>query len=423
MRNFGRALRNQLPALGLGFITALGFSAAVIVAPPAAVAQKQVKSSPDFGKPMTEAQALIQAKSYDAALAKVEQAAPHAKSPQERLAIEQFRTAIFAGKRDNAKLITSLEAQIATGLLDAGTVKSHKNTLAGLYDQVGNTAKALTLTKEYLNTYGMDADKAIYVAAKALAAKDYAEAIDWGNKAIAAKRQSGAKPKEQWYAVVLKAQYESNATDRTGYYQTLERMVVDHPKDEYWRELIRRAEKEPKFNRNGMQLDVYRTLVGAKVSLTPAEQIEMAEYALIRLLPAEASALLEPAIASGKVPADKLERANRMLVDAKKKADAEKSELAQTATEAAAQASGVALTNVAEAYMSHGDFDKAIDLFQKGIAKGQMDQAALDTAKLRLGIALMKAGQKDEARKAWSEIKADNGSAVLAKMWSNASRL
>ncbi|MBI1339127.1 tetratricopeptide repeat protein [bacterium] len=424
MRNFGVKLRNQLPALGLGLMVGMGMTVgAAATMTPAAYAQKQVKSSPEFGKPMNEAQALVNAKDWNGALAKVEQAAPHAKSPQEKLAVEQFRAVVYANTRNNAKLITSLEAQLATGLLDANTIKNYKNSLAGLYDQTGNSAKAIQLTKEYLNTYGMDADKAIYVASKALGAKDYAGAIEWGNKAIDAKRRAGATPAEKWYAVVLKAQYESSGADKSGYYSTLERMVVDHPKDEYWRELIRRAEKEPKFNRNGMQLDVFRALVGAKVDLTPGEQAEMAEYALIRLLPAEAASLLEPTLASGKIEASKVDRLKRMLEDAKKKAESEKGELAAQANEASAQASGVALTNVAEVYMTHGDYSKAIELFQKGIAKGQMDAAALDTAKLRLGIAQMKAGQKEAARKTWSEVKSDNGSAILARMWTNASRL
>jgi hypothetical protein len=46
-----------------------------------------------------------------------------------------------------------------------------------------------------------------------------------------------------------------------------------------------------------------------------------------------------------------------------------------------------------------------------------MEAGIGDLARLRLGVAQFKAGKKEDARKTWQSIKADNGAAWLAKCW------
>ena len=118
MNSFSSSLRSGLPAVGLGLMSVFGAMTAGTVLAPTAIAQapKQVKSSPEFAKPMGEAQALMQAGKFSDALAKVEAAAPFAKAPQEKLGVEQFRTAIYANMKNNAGLVKSLEAQLALGV-------------------------------------------------------------------------------------------------------------------------------------------------------------------------------------------------------------------------------------------------------------------------------------------------------------------
>ena len=48
---------------------------------------------------------------------------------------------------------------------------------------------------------------------------------------------------------------------------------------------------------------------------------------------------------------------------------------------------------VGESYMANGDFPKAIEVIQKGLTKGAMEPGDTDYAKLRLGIAQLKAGK------------------------------
>ena len=60
---------------------------------------------------------------------------------------------------------------------------------------------------------------------------------------------------------------------------------------------------------------------------------------------------------------------------------------------------------------------KILDLFQKALAKGNMDAGVTDLVKVRLGVAQFKGGKKEDAKKTWASVKADNGAAWLAKSW------
>jgi len=428
MRSLSKNLRDRLPAVGLGLLSAFAMGATLAATAPAAYAQgggqKQVKSSPEFARPMGEAQALIQQKKFAEALAKVDAAAPHAKAPAEKLGVEQFRTAIYANQNNKAKLVQSLEAQLALGV-DAGTAKGHKATIAGLYAELGQEAKAIQLTKAYVSEYGGTDTQFAYLANASLKAKEFADAVSFGTKAIEQARKDGKKPSERYFNIVMRAHFDNK--NMNGYYAALEQAVLVYPKDESWRALVDRASKEPKYNRSSTQLDVYRALVAAGVKLKTEEQLAMGEQALSRGLPGEAEKILEPLFKGGVVGGadDKnAERNKRLFAQAQAGAKADRDGgLTQSEKDAAGATSGVTFVETGEAYMGLGQHAKAIEMIQKGISKGGMDEGQLALAKLRLGIAQYRAGQADAARKTWSEVKADNGAGVLARNWSMISRL
>jgi tetratricopeptide (TPR) repeat protein len=191
-------------------------------------------------------------------------------------------------------------------------------------------------------------------------------------------------------------------------------------KDIYWRPLIQRAQEEPRYRVQEAQVDLLRTLVGAGVTLTPQQQIDLGEQAFNRGSTIEAEKTLEPLVQSGAYTGDR----NKRLFDSIK--SGAKADLAggleQSEKDAATKSTGVAFVATGEAYLGAGKYDKAIELIQKGLEKGQMEPGEAELAKLRLGIAQFKSGDKEAARKTWSEIKADNGAAWLARCWTAISK-
>ena len=147
----------------------------------------------------------------------------------------------------------------------------------------------------------------------------------------------------------------------------------------------------------------------------------MAEMALNRGMAIEDEKIWAPLFKAGTLggASDKDAARNKRLYDlAVTEAKADKAtDLAKSETEAAAKATGDAYANTAESWLGAGDNAKAIDLFQKALAKGNMDAGVTDLVKVRLGVAQFKGGKKEDAKKTWASVKADNGAAWLAKSW------
>jgi tetratricopeptide (TPR) repeat protein len=210
------------------------------------------------------------------------------------------------------------------------------------------------------------------------------------------------------------------------YYSTLERVAPVFKSEVYWKPLIERAKSEAKFKSADGLLDVYRALEATNVKLSDADKLAMGEQALTREMPIEADRILTPLFKAGTVGGakdPKAERNKKLFDTAQANAKAAKAGgLEKAEADAAAKPTGDAYVRAGEAYYTAGNHAKAVEVIQKGIAKGQMEPGALAFAQLHLGMAQFKAGQKDAARKTWSEIKADNGAGWLARAWTAISK-
>jgi hypothetical protein len=421
MQSFGKAIRGSLPALGLGLITAFGVGSFGLATTPAAHAQKPAEASKEFVAHYDAAKKALDAQQYAEALKEADAAQSHAEGNSQKVALEIIRVACYRAMKNNAAAIKSIETAQALGL-PAQLQKNYKDMLPGLYAATGNKAKAVELTKQQIAAGEGSAQKYGFVAKSELDAKDYKAAIADAQKAVQA-AGGGAGAVDYWN-IIIKAQLESK--DMDSYYATLERVAPILKKEIYWRPLIERTMKEPKYKSQDALVDVMRTLTAANVSLQPKEQQDYGEFAYNRGSAVEAEKVLEPLVKSGAYggATDKSAERNKKLfaqIQADAKAD-KAGDLAKTETDAATKATGEAFVALGESYMGAGDFAKAVEVFQKGITKGQLEPGALELAKLRLGIAQFKAGQKEEAKKTWATVKADNGASWLARCWTAISK-
>jgi tetratricopeptide (TPR) repeat protein len=419
MHTLGKLMRNRLP--GFGLVSTLAV-AAMIAATPAAFAQKppaKPAESKEFITAYNAALAAMNAKDWATELANAEKAAPLAKDPAAKTAALQMQLQANAnlGKKDELlAVIETLLSQSAT--LPPDQVKAYRGGQIDLYREKGNDAKVFDLTTAYIKDYAGTPDMYASQASYAYKQKDFANAITNANAAIDAAQKAGAKPKESWYAIVINSYIGQN--DMPNYYASLERAFGDYPKPEYIRGLIERTTKEPKFNRPKNILDVYRALVAAKIELKPNEQADMGEQAFTRANSAEAEKILAPLAQAGWTGVDAANVTHMKGTYEKAQAGAKKDAaggLAGSEKDAAASPKGIVSINVGDAYLGAGEYPKAIELFQKGIAKGGLDDGDVAYAKLGLGIAQFRSGQKDEAVKTWTGIKSDNGAGALARDW------
>jgi hypothetical protein len=416
---------NRLGALLMGTALMLGSVAVVeTVIAPAAYAQgagKKAPAAPKLTPAVTEnlakAKAALESRDFTTAESAANAASGAAKTADDRYYVDIVRRALYASTKNYAKLATATESLIASGRMSAAETREAKRMLVQSYDGAGNAAKATQAARDYVNAYGHDKELTIYVASKALGGKDYRTAIEWANKAIDGERKAGRSAPEKWYLIALKAQFESK--DMNAYFNSLERMAVIFPKKEYWVQLVDRASKEPQWSRATFELDKFRLLQAAGVSMSSAEKLAMAEAAFDRKLPSEMLAVLTPMKASGELTSDatKAARNLKLFDQATKDAAAEESGMAALEAEAAKKPTGSPLANVAETYLSVGKNAKAVELYNAAITKGGLTPLQLNAAKLRLGIAQLRSGQKDAAKKTWSGITGDDGAEMLARTW------
>lgn len=417
MQSFGKAMRNTLPALGLGLMTVAGFATVTAVTAPAAYAQAKAKK--EFVENYNKAQEALKAKNWTGAISAADAAAPHAADNAQKSALFSIKIAASHGGGKKQDLIKNIEAQMALGGMDAAATKRNREVLFGTYAELGNEAKAGELIKAYISDYGGTSTQYAWLAQRALDGKSYGEAISNAQKAIDAARKEGKKPSDRFYNIKLNAYIGQK--DMDGYYKTLEEVAPQYPKDIYFRPLIDKATKDAKFSRQSTMLDIYRAYVGAGVDMKPEEKVLMAESALARNVPIEAEKILEPLVKAGTIggATDKnAERNKRLITSIQTGAKADKDGgLADSEKEAATAPTGIVYVNTGEAYFGAGDYAKAADLIKKGLEKGSLKPEDEALAKLRLGMAQFKAGQKDAARTTWNEIKADNGAESLARAW------
>lgn len=425
MQSFGKTMRNSLPAIGFGLISAFGLAGVTAVVAPAAIAQQTpVKAKKEFVENFNLAQAALNAKNYPEAIAKANAAQAFAADNQQKCVLDQIRVASYYAQKQHAQVITTAESALSLGCIQGEQQKNYKQMLAGAYAETGNADKAMQLTKEFIDQHGGDSTQLAYVARDALGKGQNDEAVKFAERAIEQLQKEGKPPNGTYYNIILNAHQKTNNLDE--YYKTLERVAPILNTETYWRPLIERAKREPKFKAQEAQLDVYRTLATAGVKLNPNEQREMGELALNRGMSIESEQVFDPLFKAGTLGGasdQNAERNKKLFATAQQEAKADKGGgLAQSEKEAATKATGDVFAITGESYMATGDYAKATDLMQKGLDKGSMEPGTTDLVKLRLGIAQYKAGQKDAARKTWSEVKGDNGSAWLAKVWTAISK-
>jgi hypothetical protein len=176
--------------------------------------------------------------------------------------------------------------------------------------------------------------------------------------------------------------------------------------------------RQPTFS-SRLTLDLYRLRAATKTLTGANDIVEMAQLALQEGQAGEAKKVLEDGFAAGLLgKGPEAERQKRLLALANQRVAEAPATLAAAEAEAATAKDGTALVRIGLAYSGLGQHDKGIALIEQGIAKGGIKR--LDDARLHLGIALLRAGQKARAAQVLKTVGGADGTADLARLWMKA---
>jgi tetratricopeptide (TPR) repeat protein len=367
--------------------------------------------------PLKAAQEAMQKKQWDAELTDIKKAAAvEKKTPFEAYQIDEFLGFVLIQQKKFGEAAPVFERMLNSGMVPAEQVDERTKTVAQLYFQVKDYNKSAQWAKKWLEKHPNTEDMGILLGQSQYLLNDFKGAAATMMNVVSHAEKAGRKPDENWIQIVLSSQFKLDNKDGIG--DALKKMVRYYPKPDYWANLLDIYRR--KGNGDAMALGYYRLMNDVGVLKDKGDIVEMAQLALDAGVPGEAQATVEKGMSDGVLKvADKTEqgRYDRLLASAKKQADLDRKSLNQLAAEADKSTSGQPHIALGEAYLSYGDFDKAIAALQKGISIGT-GVTDIDQANISLGMAYLKKGQKAEAKKAFDSVKDGSKWSDLADLWS-----
>lgn len=387
-------------------------AAAAVLALSVGVVQAQ-SVRPEVGKPLQQASELLKAGKAKEALAKVREAdAVGGKTAAEQTMIERMRGAAAQRAGDTAGAIQAFEALFPK--LSGAEAAQVAEQLAFAYSQqkdwprTGQWAqKAQSLGSNSAQLKQLQA----YVQSQS---GDYGAIAREAGAAVSAAEQAGRRPDEGDLLRLADAQQRTGNT--AGQTATLDKLLANYPKKEYWAIFLGRLPRKSGFS-DRFSLDVMRLRL-ATGNLTKTEEfMEMAQLSLQAGYPAEGKAIIDKGFASGALGTGaEAERQKRLRDLANKQEGEGKASVEQRAKEAAAAKDGNDLVHIGYVYVTMGQADKGIPMIEQGIAKGGLKRP--EDAKLKLGLAYLQGGKnKSKAVQTLRSVQGNDGAADLGRLW------
>jgi hypothetical protein len=369
----------------------------------------------EVAKPLSQAGELLKAGKAKEALTKVREAeAVGGKNPAEQVLIDKMKGAAAQRAGDNGTAIAAFESAMASGRLSGGEQARTAEQLAFAYYANRNNGKALEWASRAKQAGGGSAQLNQLVAYLQQGSGDFAQTLRESSAQVSAAEKAGQRPGEDDLLRMADAARRTNNT--AAYSSALEKLVIYYGKKDYWSAHLASIQRKPGFSPH-LGLDVSRLKLANGLITTADEYMELSQLALQAGLPAEAKAIMDKGYAANMLGVGEQAARHGRLKDlvAKTLADSNAG-LAANAIEATAQKDGNSLVKIGNVYTSLGQADKAIELIEKGIAKGQLKRP--DDAKLRLALAMLSAPKsKTKGQQMLRSITGTDGTADIARLY------
>jgi len=370
---------------------------------------------PDVGKPLQQASELLKAGKAKEALAKVREAeGVSGKTPVEQMMIDRMKGAAAQRAGDNATAIQAFEAVFNSGKLSGAEQIQVAESIAFAYSQQKDWPRTNQWVQRAQAAGSTSAQLKQLQAYAQSQSGDYGAVAKEAQAAIAAAESAGRKPDEGDLLRLADAQQRTGNTQ--GQTATLDKLLANYPKKEYWNIFLGRLRSKSGFS-DRFALDLFRLRLATGNLSKTDDFMEMAQLSLQAGYPAEGKAVIDKGFASGVLGSGAEGERHKRLRDLAIKQEAEgKAAVEKEAQEALAAKDGNELVHVGYVYVTMGQFDKGIQLIEQGIAKGGLKRP--EDAKLHLGMAQLQAGKnKGKAVQTLRSVQGADGGADLGRLW------
>ena len=399
---------------------------------PAAAASGPVAPTirPDFGKPLIEAQALLAEKKIGPAKAKIALAEAMAdKTPYENFILARLKLSAAIDEDDAAGATQLMERLL---VLNEGTGSAPGSTSWIKPDELPRLLQAVAISHYRTKSYEQAAAwtersiKAGSVDQKSqdirlqsyFLANNFAKTTELAEEEIAAAQKAGRPP--AFNALELLAQSRDKLKDVPGGTRAIELLVQYYPKKDYWQSLVNRIWSKADLATR-LQLDVFRLASQLGTLSERNDYSEYVDYAQKAGYSGEALRAFDAGVAAGFLGAG-ADAAKDQKLRTKLVTESEQDKKTQAADIANAlkKPDGTGMVTVGLGLVGAQQFDKGLELMEKGIAKGVPKRP--EEARLHLAIAYAWAGQTDKAIQTFATVSGKEGLDELARYWAMAIR-
>ncbi|SFD47432.1 hypothetical protein [Massilia yuzhufengensis] len=387
-------------------------------APAAAAAPAKDTVRPEIFKLLDPAaiKPLMDAKNYTEVQNRITQAdAFPNRTPYEDYVINRMKLSLGSTTDNNAMAMPALEAVINSNRLQGEEQANFMQALGNMYYNAKNYPKAI----EWFNRYEKESPTPEKVRSSKVRAQylsgDFAAAKGALLPMVTEMEKTGQKPSEEDLRLLSSAAVK--VKDDAAYLVGLEKLARYYPTDDFWTDLLNRGVARQKgFDAQTNMVNVYRLEFAAVKQMAAEEYTDLAELAMRDGFPTEAKKVMDAGFAAGVLGKGSNAKAHAALRDKAGKGAADDAKNIAAGEAGAAKAkTGAGLVNLGWAYATMDQADKGIGFIQQGIAKGGLKN--VEEAKLRLGMAQVRAGKKAEALQTFQGVKGGAGAGDLAKYW------
>jgi Tfp pilus assembly protein PilF len=395
-------MRNRLKSFAvLASMCAAGALSCIVIAADAPTVSRAA------AKPLKAAQDALKEKKFDEALThlKEAQAIPE-KTAYDTFVINQDLLYIYVQKQDYGAAAPILESTAESQYATPDQTKTWLKALFAIDYQQKDYAKTVDIGAQLTRRGITDSETLSTIADSQSKLGKYKDAAATVDQIIAHQE----KPEEK--LLVFQWNMYNSAKDEPDASKTLEKLVSNYPKPDYWlnalSSLLKMDIKDPH-----LQLNVYRLMNDVGVLKQPREVGDMADIALDAGFPGETVSVLEQGFQRNIfVEQRDKDRYQHLLDGAKQRAASDQQSLGKNEP-----ADGNGYVQLGAAYLSYGQFDKAVLNLNKGLQKGGLKSS--DEANLLLGISQLRSKNTSEAQKAFDKVATSSnpGYARLGKLW------
>jgi tetratricopeptide (TPR) repeat protein len=403
-------------------ILAIGTMAltSLVLAPASVAADKEKKDSKQqvsrkVQKPLGDAQAAMKKEDWSGALAKIKEAqAVSDRTPYDDYQINEFLGYVSQRAGDLEGAAAAYAQVLDSEFVPAEQKVERSRQLTALNFQLKHYDKARDFAQKWIDaTGGSDPNAYLALGQSQYILENDPAAIEAMRKGIDLTRQANAEMNEQWFEILLSAYDRSG--NKQGVYDTLVDMVRYFPSKQRWEQAFTQLQVISGELDNRTLLNLYRLMFETGALKKGEDYVDLGELATEAGLPGETVSAYQAGFDAKLLEDKDKARRTARLAEAKKQAEGDRKALPGLEKEAAAGKAGEPDVAVGSAYLTYGEYDKAVEALKRGIGKGGLKRP--DEAQITLGRALLKLNRKDEAKAAFAAVPESSKLARVAQLW------